>query len=574
MKLKNLFGAAKIFCVLAMLVLVIQACKKDEDPSVRPKVTATNPVTQATDVALNVTLSASFNVEMEPASITSSTFMLKNGSTNITGTVSYSEMSASFDPGADLTPNTVYTATVTAAAKNTSGVGLAKDYTWTFTTGAVADTALPTIASTNPADEGTEVALNAAVVVNFSERMDKSTITTSTVIIKQGSTVVDGTVSFAGTAATFTPAGDYAANTVYTVTVTTGVKDLAGNALASGLNFSFTTGVAADAVLPMVHLTDPLNNATGVARNKIITVTFSEEMDQSTINTETLILKQGTSSITGTVKYSGKTASFSPGTILEASTVYVATITKSAKDLAGNALAADVVWEFTTGGNTSTLATVNLGTSGDYVILAQSAINNSSTSAVTGDLALSPAATSYITGLALTASTGFATSTQVTGKVYAADMADPTPINLTTAVGDMITAYNDAAGRPSPDFLELGTGNIGGKTLTPGLYKWTSTVTLPGDVIISGNGDDIWIFQISGDLLMSSAVQITLQGGAQAKNIFWQVAGQATIGTNAHFEGVILSKTGITFQTSASLYGLALAQTAVILDANAVTKPQ
>lgn len=106
-----------------------------------------------------------------------------------------------------------------------------------------------------------------------------------------------------------------------------------------------------------------------------------------------------------------------------------------------------------------------------------------------------------------------------------------------------------------------------------GLYKWTSTVTLPSDVKISGGADDVWIFQISGDVMMSTAVQITLEGGAQAKNIFWQIAGQATIGTNAHFEGIILSKTGITFQTSSSINGRALAQTAVILDSNAVTKP-
>jgi hypothetical protein len=110
----------------------------------------------------------------------------------------------------------------------------------------------------------------------------------------------------------------------------------------------------------------------------------------------------------------------------------------------------------------------------------------------------------------------------VTGKIYAADMADPTPINLTTAVENMITAYNDAAGRPSPDFSELGTGNIGGKTLVPGLYKWTSTVTLPSDVTISGGASDVWIFQIAGDLTMSSAVNVTLNGGAQAKNIFWR----------------------------------------------------
>src|SRR5208337_515202 len=104
-----------------------------------------------------------------------------------------------------------------------------------------------------------------------------------------------------------------------------------------------------------------------------------------------------------------------------------------------------------------------------------------------------------------------------------------------------------------------------GKTLSPGLYKWTSTVTLPSDVTIAGSATDVWIFQISGDLTMSSAVNVTLSGGAQAKNIFWQVAGQATLGTTSHFEGIVLSMTGITFQTGASMNGRALAQTAVVL---------
>jgi hypothetical protein len=153
-------------------------------------------------------------------------------------------------------------------------------------------------------------------------------------------------------------------------------------------------------------------------------------------------------------------------------------------------------------------------------------------------------------------------------------MATPTDVELTTAVANMITAYNDAAGRPSPDFSELGTGNIGGQTLAPGLYKWTTSVTMPSDVTISGGPNAVWIFQISGDLGMAPAVRINLTGGAQAKNIFWQVAGEATLGTTTHFEGVILSMTAITFQTGASLSGRALAQTAVVLDGNAITKPQ
>jgi hypothetical protein len=153
-------------------------------------------------------------------------------------------------------------------------------------------------------------------------------------------------------------------------------------------------------------------------------------------------------------------------------------------------------------------------------------------------------------------------------------MASPTPVNLTTAVNNMMTAYTDAAGRPSPDFFELGSGNIGGKTLVSGLYKWTNTVTLPSTITISGSSTDVWIFQIAGNLTVSSAVKVILKDGAQAKNIFWQVAGQVTFGTTSHVEGVVLSMTGITFQTGASMNGRALAQSAVILDKNTITKPQ
>ena len=324
---------------------------------------------------------------------------------------------------------------------------------------------------------------------------------------------------------------------------------------------------------PTVTSTYPNNTVTGVALNQAIEFTFSQAMDSSTINNSTFTLMQGSTNVAGTLTYSGSTAIFTPSANLAADSTYTATITTGAKSHAGMGLSNNSIWSFTTGGSLSTLAVVNLGESGNYVIVAKTAINNISTSAITGDLGLSPAATSYITGLSLTNATGYATSAQVTGNIYAADMAAPTPINLTTAVNNMITAYNDAAGRPSPNFSELGSGNIGGKILVPGLYKWTSNVTIPTNVTIAGGPNDVWIFQISGNLTMSSAKSIILSGGARASNIFWQVAGQATLGTTSQFDGIILSMTGITLQTGASMNGRALAQTAVILDANTITTP-
>ena len=431
----------------------------------------------------------------------------------------------------------------------------------------------PTVTLTDPLNSATGVSISHSIGATFSETMNQSTITALTFTVKQGSTVVPGVVIYTGTQATFTPTNVLEANKVYTGTITTGAKDITGDALLTDYTFSFTTGNAPDTILPTISATDPLNNTTSVARNKVLSITFSEAMDPLTINASTFTVKQGTTVVSGSVAYAGTTATFAP-TTLAAGLTYTATISTGVKDVAGNALAAAAVWSFTTGGTLSSLAVVDLGASINYVILAKTAINNISTSAVTGDLGLSPAATSYVTGFSLTNATGYATSAQLTGKIYAADMADPTPINLTTAVNNMITAYNDAAGRPSPDFSELGTGNIGDKTLTPGLYKWTNTVTIPSSVTISGGANDVWIFQIAGNLTMSSAVNITLNGGAQAKNIFWQVAGQATLGTTSHFEGIIMSMTGITFQTGASMNGRALAQTAVILDGNAITKPE
>ena len=219
-------------------------------------------------------------------------------------------------------------------------------------------------------------------------------------------------------------------------------------------------------------------------------------------------------------------------------------------------------------------APVVLGTAGDYVILAKTGISTVPTSAITGDIGLSPAAASYLTGWGLVLdSTGvFATSSQVTGKVYAANYAPPTPSNLTTAVNDMLTAYTDAAGR-APDYTELGAGNIGGMTLPPATYKWSTGVLIPTSVTLNGGPNDVWIFQIAKGITMSSGAKVILTGGALPKNIFWQSAGVVAIGTTAHMEGVILSQTGITLNTGASVNGRLLAQTAVTLNNNAVTQP-
>jgi hypothetical protein len=225
------------------------------------------------------------------------------------------------------------------------------------------------------------------------------------------------------------------------------------------------------------------------------------------------------------------------------------------------------------GGGNAALA-VNLGTSATFAILSMSGISTVPTSAVTGNLGVSPAAASYITGFSLTADSTsvFSTSPQVTGNVYASDYTAPTPSNLTTAVSDMLLAFTDAAGR-APNVTELGAGNIGGMTLAPGVYKWGTGLLIPTNVTLAGTATDVWIFQIAQDLTVSSATNIVLTGGAVPKNVFWQVAGLASLGTTAHFEGVLLSQTSIALQTGASIKGRLLAQTAVSIDGSAVVQP-
>jgi hypothetical protein len=217
----------------------------------------------------------------------------------------------------------------------------------------------------------------------------------------------------------------------------------------------------------------------------------------------------------------------------------------------------------------------DLGAAGAYAVLAKTGVTNVTGSTITGNVGVSPAAASYITGFALVADATnvFATSPSVVGHVYAASYAAPTPATLISAIGSMEIAYADAAGRTSPGFSELGSGAIGGLTLVPGLYKWTTSVTIPTNVTLSGGANDVWIFQISGDLTIAAARSVVMAGGAQARNVFWQVAGQSTLGSTSHFEGTILSKTAITLNTGASLNGRALAQSLVAMDNDAITIP-
>ena len=329
-------------------------------------------------------------------------------------------------------------------------------------------------------------------------------------------------------------------------------------------------------VAPTLLSSSPQNAAVNVALNGIISATFSEPMNSSTLTTATFTLTSGVAAdpVLGTVVAAGSTALFQPTVQLASNTSFQATITTGAIGENGLALASNSSWTFETGSTVAAGVPVNLGTAGGFAILAKSAISTVPTSAITGNIGISPAAASFITGFGLTADATnvFSTSPQITGQVFAADFAVPTPSNMTTAVSDMEIAFTDATSR-APDVTELGAGNIGGMTLPAGVYKWGTGLLIPSNVTLAGSSTDVWIFQIAQDLTMSSATNIFLSGGALAKNVFWQVSGSVELGTTAHSEGIILSQTAIALRTGASVNGRLLAQTAVTIDSSTIVEP-
>lgn len=330
-----------------------------------PTVSSTSPASNATSVAINTTVSATFSEAMNAASITTSTFTLKttSGAAAVSGTVALSGNTATFTPAVALDYGTSYTATLTTGMQDAAGNALAAVSTWMFTTIAAPDTTPPTVSSHYP-EISTGVALNTSIAATFSEAMNATTINTTTFTLAMtGGASVSGTVVLSGNTATFTPAADLVASTSYTVTVTTGVQDAAGNALSANHTWSFTTGATSDNTAPTVSSTTPLDSATDVAVGTTVTATFSEVMKASTITSTTFTLvATGGASVTGAVTLAGNVATLTPNTALTGLTNYTATIT-GAQDAAGNALAT-TSWSFTTLDNIPPTVTARTPASG------------------------------------------------------------------------------------------------------------------------------------------------------------------------------------------------------------------
>ncbi|MGB4586188.1 MAG: ice-binding family protein [Rectinemataceae bacterium] len=347
--------------------------------------------------------------------------------------------------------------------------------------------------------------------------------------------------------------------------------------LAAFLIAGCSSPAVEDLTAPTVSSVSPADAAVDVSTSGNITATFDEEMDSATITTASFTLKQGVTDVPGAVSYTGKVATFNPTTDLAFGIVYTATVAVGAEDMAGNALANAKVWTFTTAAAPPAgPEKVILGTAGNYAILAETGITTTGVTSITGDIAVSPITAAAMTGfdpLTMDTTNTFATSSLVIGKIYAFNYADPTPATLTTAIADKLAAYNDAAGRLNPDFTAEGGGEIGGMTLLPGLYNWTTGVSITTDVTLNGAANDVWIFQIGGGMTQAATAQVLMTGGASPGNVFWQVTGAVALAANSHMEGTVLSAGAISLAAGATVDGRLLSQTAVTLDANTIVEP-
>jgi hypothetical protein len=425
----------------------------------------------------------------------------------------------------------------------------------------------PKVVSVAPPNGSAGACPNSIVTATFSEAMNPSTINTTTFTLTgPGAATVPGKVTYdaASKTASFTPSNTLAVSTLFTATITTGAKDAFGNALASNFVWTFTTGTSTCQPGPPTVISEgPTNGSNGICPNAIVVATFSEAMTPSTINGTTFTLTgPGTTPVAGAVTYDvpSHVATFTPSADLLLNTLYTATITTGAEDLLGNPLASNFVWTFTTATVACKSSGVPLGTAGNFKILAGSTVTNTGPTTIAGgDLGLSPG----------TAVTGFPPGTLIAPAVM--HVADATAAQ---AQLDLTTAYTYTAGLPGAAVLP---GDMSGLTFTPGLYKTSSTVMLSaGNVTLDaqGNANAVFIFQIGSTLTTLGSTQVVLAGGAQSKNIFWQVGSSATLGTNSIFEGVIMSLQSITLDTGATLHGRALARNgAVTLDANTVDDP-
>ena len=323
-----------------------------------PTVSSVSPANGATDVSLGTGVSATFSEPISLASVTGTSFVLRDGGGSaVAASVSASGSTATLQPSASLRAGTTYTATLvggSAGIKDTAGNALASTFSWSFTT-LVPDTTPPTVASVTPADGAGNVSLGASVSATFGEPISAASVTGASFLLRDGGgNAVAASVSASGSTATLQPSASLQAGTTYTATLvggSAGIKDTAGNALASDFTWSFTT-IPADTTPPAVTAVTPASGGGNVSLGTSVSATFSEPISVASVTGTSFVLRDGGgNAVAATVSASGSTATLQPSAPLASSTTYTATLlsgTNGIKDTAGNALAADFTWSFTT----------------------------------------------------------------------------------------------------------------------------------------------------------------------------------------------------------------------------------
>ena len=556
MKTKNL-----LLTLAIVFIAFFSGCADDdfvEIDGVCPVVTLTAPLNGATNVPLDQLIAVSFNEEMNAETINQSSFTLKNGTSQIAGVITYANKTATFKPSALLAPNTTYSARLTRTVMDLTGNALQTETNWTFSTGL---TVTPMVASTDPENNANNVFLNKVVSVNFNMPMKASTINTTTYTLKQGTTAVSGTVSYSGTTAVFVPTVLLSPNTVYTATVSKTVTNLDNTTLIADYVWKFTTGAL---VAPTVTSPDPINNSTGISLSKTITADFSMIMDPLTIDGTTFTLKQGTTTIAGTVSYSGSRASFNPTNDLLEGKIYTATITTGTKSATGVPLANDYVWNFTTLVANAPAPTAGLffGVFGGNAGITNQGLNTMINNGGIGTTAASTLVTGFTDKLASPNELYTVTPLNnglVFGGIYA---AAPAPGNATKAqialegLNAARDLYNSISPASKPGGSDQGSGELGGLTLAAGVYKTASGTykITNGDLTLSGSATDVWIFQAESSLTVGSPAasrNVKLIGGALAKNVYWYVGSTAVINYagGGVMTGNIIAEDGVTLSS-------------------------
>ncbi len=513
---------------------------------IAPTVISTIPITSAVGVLANAKVTVTFSEAMSAATINGTTISIADPSnTVVPASVTYSNSVATLTPTSPLVGGTKYTATVTTGVQDVAGTAMVNAYKWTFTTDVP-----PVVLSTVPLNNANPVGLKTAVAATFNEDLDPTTVNGTTfTLTPAGGANVPATVTYSNRVATLTPNASLVGGTVYTATLSTGIKDMPGTSMAATYTWTFTTDVP-----PTVVSTFPVNNQVQVGVSNSVTVTFSKAMDPATITGLTFTLKgPGGVTVPSTVGYANNVATLSPTSPLAGTTLYTANVTTGAQDLLGTPLATNHSWSFTTG-----QADVAFGTAGTYGVLAGSTVTSTGPTVIKGDIGVSPG----------TAITGFPPGT-LTGVIHAGDSV------AAQAKLDLLAAYTDAAGRLGANAL---AGDVSGLTFTPGLYKNSSSVILGvgANVTFDAQGDAnaVFIIQMGSTLTTGVGSTMTLVGGAQPSHIYWSVGSSATLGVNSSAVGNILASASITANTGMTLQGRFLTNiAAVTLDSGTVTVP-